>query len=275
MRGVFLVSTSLVSLLMALFMPAPLGAQRAPRLEAFELRGALQPKAARPALARALPGLSRCFEEASAKPAGTLGARLLIVSDGRVLAGEIDSSSITERAVERCLLDALRSIRFPSVDEFEESHLMLRISFGGSAGEERRSNAGPGDPRFDEEDEGRAPRPESRSERDIALSIQLREGALTDGERALVESRLDRAARACQRAEREDAQRGARLSLRLSIRQGGRVDSLDAVYSNASSTLERCLLERISKLIFPEAPIEIEAQFLFVSFERARREPSR
>lgn len=251
-------------------------AQRAPRIEAFELRGALKPKAARPSLVRALPSLPRCFEDAKAKPAGAFGARLLIVSDGSVLAGEIDSTSIGDRAIERCLLDRLRAIRFPSVAEFEESHLMVKIAFGGSKGEERRSSAGPGDPRFDDEERANPPRPESSDERDVALSLHLREGKLSETERALIESRLDRVARLCQRREDEGAQRGGRISLRLSIDQSGTIVKLEAVYSNASQSLERCLLERVSKLIFPEARVELDAQLLFVDFDRERRRaPSR
>lgn len=267
--------TFILFFLLSVLNAAPIFAQRAPRIEAFELRGALSAKAARPLVIRALPGLARCFDEAKAE--GRLGARLLIVADGSVLAAEIDSSSIPHRAIERCLIEKLSAIRFPSVADFEESHLMVRIGFGASQNQERQSSAGPGDPRFSEGDE-RAPRPEAGSERDVKLSVHLREGAPDEAARALIESRLDRAARSCQREEAEkssDAQRSGRISLRVTINAEGRVASLRILYSNAAETLERCVLERTSRLIFPAARAELDAQFLFIDLEPERRAPSR
>lgn len=274
-----LISRTLVLVfILSSLIAAPTSAQRAPRIEAFELRGALSPKAARPLVIRALPGLARCFDEAKAE--GRLGARLLIVADGSVLAAEIDSSSISDRAIERCLIEKLRAIRFPSVADFEESHLMVRIGFGASKNQEHHSSAGPGDPRFSEGDE-RAPQPEAASERDVKLSVHLREGAPDAGARALIESRLDRAARSCQRAgakdakDAKDAHGSGRISLRVTIDAEGRVASLRMLYSNAAQTLERCVLERTSRLIFPAARAELDAQFLFIDLEPERRAPSR
>lgn len=269
--------TFILFFILSSLIAAPTSAQRAPRIEALELRGALSPKAARPLVIRALPALAQCFDEAKAKAEGRLGARLLIVADGSVLAAEIDSSSIPDRAIERCLIEKLRAIRFPSVADLEESHLMVRIGFGASTNQERHSSAGPGDPRFSEGDE-RAPRPEAASERDVKLSLHLREGTPDEAARALIESRLDRAARSCQRQEAEgakDAGGSGRISLRVTVSAEGRVASLRMLYSNAAQTLERCVLERTSRLIFPAARAELDAQFLFIDLEPERRAPSR
>lgn len=246
-------------------LPEPIGAQsrRVPRLESFELRGALEPKAARPLILRALPGLVRCFEEAEEEPTGALGVRLLIVSDGSVLAGEIDSSSIDERSIERCLLERLRAIRFPRVGDFEESHLRVRIGFEKEAAEARAGDK-------ESSAEGGPPSPERIPLREVKLSFHLRKGALDETQEAQIDSRLGRIAHGCQQQAARRAsgtQRGGRISFRLKVRGDGNLDALDVLYSNAASRLESCLLERTSRLVFPPAEVELDVQFLFMAFD--------
>lgn len=76
-------------------------------------RACLDHELIRRVIVRQLAPVRRCYENAPNAKDGVIKARFVIVESGEVSSSELDSSTVNDPALERCVVDATRTFRFP------------------------------------------------------------------------------------------------------------------------------------------------------------------
>jgi hypothetical protein len=106
---------------------------RPPAASGFEVEGGISKADAETVLLGARDKLNACYEQEHAKKASLVGRvtfRLSIDGRGRVPLAEVVSSTLGGGDPERCMMEALRDLRFPPSSTGGESTLTFPVTFG-------------------------------------------------------------------------------------------------------------------------------------------------
>jgi hypothetical protein len=96
--------------------PAPADGARRPRANVESEIGALDEAAVTRTFGECVDAFQRCLDDGARRVellGGSVGFRVKIGAGGRVLHAYLESSTLGDRATERCLLDAVRGRRWP------------------------------------------------------------------------------------------------------------------------------------------------------------------
>jgi hypothetical protein len=228
--------------------------------------GSLSKKSARARIQKALPALTACVVDERGKPkvSGAARYRGLIAPDGTMLATEVASSTLGDRAIERCLGAALVAVAFPAARDERDTHLHVELLVGDArrpSADERRATAGPGDPEFDESGDPTPDVPDAPPSAQVLVQIRALEGSLPETATKRASDRAVRAFRACYEP-RLAASPGlaGRIALRSKLTPRGESSEVKVSLTTLPQALTSCVVRAAQLIPFdaPRGPVTAE-----------------